>query len=80
MVGADLDDDKGNTSGSALVFDWNGSAWTARPKLLAPDGAASDYFGYSVSLSSDARTALVGAYRDDDDGSSSGSAYVFPLP
>jgi hypothetical protein len=38
-------------------------------------GAAGDYFGYSVSVSGD--TALIGAYGDDDDGTSSGSAYVF---
>ncbi len=44
-------------------------------KLLASDGVASDRFGYSVSISGD--TALVGAYGDDDKGSSSGSAYVF---
>jgi len=44
-------------------------------KLLASNGAASDWFGYSVSLSGD--TALVGAYQDDDNGSASGSAYVF---
>jgi hypothetical protein len=80
LVGAPYDDDKGSGSGSAWVFDWNGSAWTARPKLIAPDGAALDYFGGSVSLSADGQTALVGAFFDDDNGSVSGSAYVFPLP
>ncbi|RWX44711.1 FG-GAP repeat-containing protein [Candidatus Electrothrix aarhusensis] len=44
-------------------------------KLLAADGAAYDYFGSSVSISGD--TALVGAAYDDDNGSDSGSAYVF---
>jgi hypothetical protein len=80
MVGADLDDDNGGNSGSAWVFDWNGSVWTPRPKLLAADGAVGDRFGGSVSLSGDGRTALVGSIYDDDNGSSSGSAYVFPLP
>ena len=37
--------------------------------------AAGDQFGFSVSLSGD--RALIGARQDDDDGSSSGSAYVF---
>ena len=46
-----------------------------RKKLLAGDGAADDYFGYSVSISGD--TAIVGAYWDDDNGDSSGSAYIF---
>jgi hypothetical protein len=77
LVGASGDDDNGDSSGSAWVFDWDGSAWSARPKLLAPDGATGDYFGYSVSLSADGQTALVGAYKDDDNGSLSGSAWVF---
>ncbi len=46
-------------------------------KLTASDGAASDLFGSSVSISADGTTALVGAYLDDDKGSNSGSAYVF---
>ncbi|MBN2822340.1 MAG: FG-GAP repeat protein, partial [Coriobacteriia bacterium] len=44
-------------------------------KALAPDGATNDYFGYSVAISGD--TAVIGAYGDDDNGSNSGSAYVF---
>ncbi len=44
-------------------------------KLLPSDGAAYDYFGFSVAVSG--TTALVGAYFDDDNGSSSGSAYLF---
>ncbi|KAL7449036.1 hypothetical protein ACHAXS_000183, partial [Conticribra weissflogii] len=39
-----------------------------KAKLVASDGAAYSYFGYSVSVSGD--TAVVGAYGD-------GSAYVF---
>ena len=44
-------------------------------KLLASDGAADDQFSVSVAVDGD--TAVVGAYWDDDDGSGSGSAYVF---
>ena len=44
-------------------------------KLLADDGALFDYFGKSVAVSGD--TALVGAYKDDDNGPDSGSVYVF---
>ena len=44
-------------------------------KLLASDGAALDEFGYSVAVSGD--TAVVGARQDGDNGSVSGSAYVF---
>ena len=40
--------------------------YTAVGKLTASDGAASDLFGYSVSISGD--RAIVGAYGDDDKG------------
>ena len=44
-------------------------------KILALDGVADDRFGCSVSISGD--YAIVGAHQDDDNGSASGSAYVF---
>jgi hypothetical protein len=79
-VGAYFDDDKGSYSGSAYIFtrDDAGSltaGWAQRAKLLATDGAARDWFGYSVAISGD--TVVVQAYRDDDKGSYSGSAYIF---
>jgi predicted SPOUT superfamily RNA methylase MTH1 len=46
-------------------------------KLTASDGANSDYFGYSVAVSGDGSTAVIGAYGDDDRGSYRGSAYIF---
>ena len=39
------------------------------------DGAEFDFFGVLVSVSGD--TAVIGAWRDDDNGSDSGSVYVF---
>ncbi len=44
-------------------------------KLLADDGAAWDEFGHSVAISG--TTAIVGAHLDDDNGTNSGSAYLF---
>ena len=80
VVGAQTDDDEGDNSGSAFVFtrDTAGdlaSGWTQVAKLTAGDGAASDYFGYSVSIDGD--TMVVGAYFDDDKATNSGSAYVY---
>ena len=43
--------------------------------LFAGDAAAGDQFGVSVALSGD--YAIVGAWLDDDAGTSSGAAYVF---
>jgi hypothetical protein len=44
-------------------------------KLTAADGASGDWFGYSVALSGE--RIVIGAFYDDDNGSASGSAYVF---
>lgn len=75
IVGAHNDDDKGESSGSAYIFVQEGTTWTQQAKLTASDGATGDHFGWSVAISGD--TAIVGALDDDDNGESSGSAYVF---
>jgi hypothetical protein len=74
-VGADQDDDAGSNSGSAYVFRREGTSWLFEAKLTAPDGAAEDRFGASVSVSGD--RLMVGAQQDDDCGLDSGSTYVF---
>ncbi len=75
VVGSWKDDDKGTDSGSAYVYARSNAVWSLQAKLVAADGAASDWFGCAVRIAGD--TALVGAYQDDDKGSNSGSAYVF---
>jgi hypothetical protein len=78
VVGAPGKKDNGANSGTAYIFYRNlggGDYWGEDRKITASDGAAGDYFGYSVSLDGD--TLIVGAYGDDDNGSASGSAYIF---
>ncbi len=76
VVGALYDDDGGFNSGSAYVFVRSGVIWNQQAKLTASsDAAIADEFGASVAVSGD--TAIVGAHRNDDAGSASGSAYVF---
>ena len=53
---------------------WSGTL-NEDAKLLASDGAEGDYFGLSVSISGD--RVVAGAYRNDDYGVPTGSAYVF---
>lgn len=77
-VGAPGDDDDGSGSGSAYVFyrDQGGADnWGQVAKLTAMDAAAGDSFGSAVSVS--LNNIVVGAHGDDDNGSGSGSAYVF---
>lgn len=77
IVGAFWDDDNGNRSGSASVFTRVGDTWNEHAKLLPGDGAAGDHFGGAVAISGDGTTAIGGAFRDDEEGTDSGSAYVF---
>ena len=51
------------------------STWNQQTKLLANDGDDYDKFGWSVSLYDE--YALIGSKWDDDNGSKSGSAYIF---
>ena len=52
--------------GAAWVFTRSGSTWTQQgSKLTASDETGSGYFGWSVALSSDGNTALIGGYYDN---------------
>ena len=73
IVGSPYDNGQ---AGSAYVFRRTGTnTWDAGTKLTASDGASNDRFGWSVAMSGD--FAIVGAIDDDDNGTNSGSAYVF---
>ena len=73
-VGAFFNDDNGSNSGSAYVYEKVNGVWT-ETKLTASDAAADDHFGNSVSVYDD--LVAVGAFFNDDNGSNSGSAYVY---
>ncbi len=63
--------------GAAYLFERNAGGadnWGQVNKLIASDGAASDYFGRSVCISDE--TLVVSAYSDDF---KQGSAYIFSL-
>jgi len=74
VVGARDDDDSSANSGSAYIFDLGG---TQLAKIKASDPAQNGRFGSSAAVGSG--RIVVGAYGDDDNGSSSGSAYIFDL-
>jgi hypothetical protein len=78
LIGSFYDSAAEDKSGSAYVFvrDKNNS-WTLQQKLIAEDAQRGDYFGDSVSVDERTDTALIGAELDDDNGSGSGSAYIF---
>ena len=74
-MGAFRDDDNGNASGSAYIFERKNNTWVEVAKLTASDGNPDDIFGGSVSISGD--FAIVGATLDDENGTNSGSAYIY---
>jgi hypothetical protein len=73
LIGSESSD-QGAYSGSVYVFTRSGTTWTQQQKIIPSDGAATDWFGFAISISGD--TALFAASYDDL-GSNSGSAYVY---
>jgi hypothetical protein len=74
VVGSHDDNDDGSDSGSAYIFDLDG---TQLAKITASDAAAGDNFGESVAVG--CGRIVVGARLNDDVASDSGSAYIYDL-
>lgn len=65
-------------NGAAYVLTRSGNVWTEQQKLNASDLDSSANFGFSVALSRDGNTALIGAHRKlTSPIFSHGAAYVF---
>ncbi|MEZ5496597.1 MAG: FG-GAP repeat protein [Gammaproteobacteria bacterium] len=75
VVGAYSDQDLGVDAGAVYVFDYVSSNWVLSQKIFGDDTAAGDFFGYSVSIEND--RLVIGAQGDSDNGTFSGSVYVF---
>ncbi len=72
LVGAPGDN---GTIGAAWVFTRSGSTWTQQGGKLTGEGeTGSAWFGYTVALSGDGKTALVGGWLDNG---WKGAAWVF---
>ena len=74
VSGAYGDDDGGSVSGSVYVYDLDG---TNEVKITASDASAVDYFGLDVAVGHN--KIAVGSMGDDDNGSLSGSVYLYNL-
>jgi hypothetical protein len=73
LISANFDDDQGDRSGSAYIFERQADGtWAETAKLTASDGAAMDNFGVAVALSGD--YAVVGA---NSVAGSTGAVYIF---
>ena len=74
VVGAPGDDSQGTGSGSAYVFERNGSDWIRHP-LTQKDPGPGEQFGNAVQI--DGSRVLVGARFDGGGGREAGAAYLF---
>jgi hypothetical protein len=79
IIGAPLDDVGANTDqGSVVVYFRNNGSWSQQAKLNGSSPVPPSRFGWSVAVSNDGNTMVVGAPKDSTGGfSGSGSAYIF---
>ena len=75
VVGSPYDDDNGSSSGSVYIYKISDP--TYERKITPSDGEANDFFGSALSISGD--IIVVGKPYDDDNGSSSGSVYIYKI-
>lgn len=78
VVGARYNADFGYGTGSAYVFEFDGTSWVETAKLMTADAGQGDFIGGAVAIDGD--RVLVSAHGHDYSGASnSGAAYVFEL-
>jgi hypothetical protein len=75
-IGAILNDGNGSNSGHVRVYQYSSGSWTKLGADINGE-AASDYSGYSVSLSSDGTIVAIGSYRNDGNGDTSGHVRIY---
>jgi cysteine-rich repeat protein len=77
-IGAPLEDGVAFDQGAVYVFTRIGAVWSQQAHVNAPNPELDDYFGSSVSLSSDGNTLAVGAPQTSGETvGGTGEAYVF---
>ena len=77
-IGAYLNDGNGIGAGHVRIYEWSGSAWTQKGADIEGE-AVNDFSGFSVSLSSDGTKVAIGAYQNDENGTSAGHVRVYSI-
>lgn len=77
FIGAWRSDVAANDAGAVYVYQESGGSWSYQQTLTASDAVNGDGFGEYVAVDND--LLLVGSWLTDDNGSASGSAYIFKL-
>ena len=78
-IGAPENDGNGSNSGQVRLFDWNGTAWVQRGGDINGE-AIDDRSGSSVSINSIGSTVVIGAPKNNGNGTDSGHARVYNWP
>lgn len=83
-VGGNQSDNSADASGALYVFERTGVAWMQQAYIKASNTGAGDWFGSAVAIAADGNTVVVGAPREDSNGTAldnsamdSGAAYAF---
>ena len=88
-IDGNQDDNSAPQSGAVYVYTRNDSVWTPQSYIKASNSEASDFFGWSLALSTDGNTLAVGAYGEDSNAKGingnqsnnnhllAGAAYIF---
>lgn len=77
IIGATGKDDLGDTDcGAHYYFTKSGTTWTQK-YVAANGGGSNDFTGSSVALARDGIYSAVGSYKDDGNGTSSGSIMIY---
>lgn len=63
------------SAGGAYIYQFDGTNWNEQQIIFPSDATQDDWFGYKVGI--DGQTAIMSAINDDDNGTSSGSVYIF---
>lgn len=71
------DKDKGVNAGACHIYTRDANNFKLETKLLDNSGAAHDFMSYSISMSGDGASIMLGAYQDDDRGTNSGSVIYY---
>ncbi len=77
LIGSRLDDAIGVEAGRVFPFEFVAGNWSPQAAFVGSESAAGDRYGNAVSMG--ATYAIIGAPRNADNGSFSGSAYLYTL-
>lgn len=63
LIGSPMRDKPGySNNGGVYAYERTGSTWTYKATIISATNSANMYFGYSLSISGDGNTALIGGY------------------